>query len=149
MKISIFEKLCEPIFSQNDQRLLFWPKFAQKWVLVSEFQKSKSGFVIIQDTKFSVKIDNFEFFGLNLGKLANYARCIGVAESWIEAKMSWVEMDGAGWRLEWARWRWRSWVELSGGRWSWVKVGARFSHTHISAWVFSCKFASYFQSTFS
>ena len=46
----------------------------------------------------------FEFFGLNLGKLPNYVRYFGsniverVAESWVEAQMSWVEVDGAGWR---------------------------------------------------
>ena len=43
----------------------------------------------------------------------------GVAESWVEAEMSWVEVDGAGW----------SWVELGGGGWSWVELGARFSNT--------------------
>ena len=53
----------------------------------------------------SVKMDNFEFFGLNLGKLPNYVRYFGsnnvegVAESWLEAEMSWMEVDGAGWRL--------------------------------------------------
>ena len=32
----------------------------------------------------------------------------GVAESWVEAEMSWVEVDGAGW----------SWVEVDGaGGW--------------------------------
>ena len=29
----------------------------------------------------------------------------GVAESWLEAEMSWVEIDGAEWR----------WMELGGG----------------------------------
>ena len=36
----------------------------------------------------------------------------GVAESWVEVEMSWVEADGAGWR----------WMELGGG-------GARFNNT--------------------
>ena len=31
-----------------------------------------------------------QYFGSNIVK--------GVAESWIEAEMSWVEIDGAGWR---------------------------------------------------
>ena len=35
--------------------------------------------------------------------------------------MSWVEVDGAGWR----------WMELGGGGWSWVEMGARFSNNHI------------------
>ena len=44
--------------------------------------------------------------------------------------MSWVEVDGAGWRwMELGGGGW-SWVELGGGRWSWVEVGARFSNTH-------------------
>ena len=64
----------------------------------------------------SVKKDNFYFFGLNLGKLPNYVQYFGsnivegVAESWVETEMSWVEVDGAGW----------SWVEVNGAGWRWV-----------------------------
>ena len=64
-------------------------------------------------------MENFKFFGLNLGELPNYVQYFGfdnvksVAESWME------EVDGAGWRLKWAEWRWRSQVE----------VDARFSNT--------------------
>ena len=49
-------------------------------------------------------MDNFYIFGLNLGKLPNNVEYFGsnivegVAESWVEAEMSWVEVDGAGWR---------------------------------------------------
>ena len=49
-------------------------------------------------------MDKFELFGLNLGKLPNYVRYFGsniverVAESLVEDEMSWVEVDGAGWR---------------------------------------------------
>ena len=56
--------------------------------------------------QFSVKMDNFEFFCLNLGKLPNYVRYFGsntvegVAESWVQDKMNWVEVDVAGWRLK-------------------------------------------------
>ena len=45
-------------------------------------------------------------FGLNLGKLPNYVQYFdsniveGVTESWVEAKMSWMEVDGARWRLK-------------------------------------------------
>ena len=73
--------------------------------------------------QFSVKKDNFWFFVLNLGKLPNYVQYFGlnivevVAESWVETEMSWVEVDGAGWRLKWAMWRW---MELGGAGWSWV-----------------------------
>ena len=51
--------------------------------------------------QFSVKMDNFEFIGLNLGKLLNYVRYFGsnnvedVAKNWLEAEMSWVEVDRA------------------------------------------------------
>ena len=46
-------------------------------------------------------MDNFEFIGLNLGKLLNYVRYFGsnnvedVAKNWLEAEMSWVEVDRA------------------------------------------------------
>ena len=58
------------------------------------------------ECQFSVKMDNFEFFGLNLGKLPNYVRYFGsnivegIAESWVEAEMSHLEVDEAGWRLK-------------------------------------------------
>ena len=54
--------------------------------------------------QFSVKMDNFKFFGINLRKLPNYMQYFGlnivegVVESWVEAEISWVEVDGAGWR---------------------------------------------------
>ena len=50
-------------------------------------------------------MENFKFFGLNLGELPNYMQYFGsdnvksVAESWVE------EVDGAGWR----------WMEPGGG----------------------------------
>ena len=56
--------------------------------------------------QFSGKTTNFECFGLNLGKLPNYVQYFGsynnegVAESWLEAEMSWVEVDRARWRLK-------------------------------------------------
>ena len=48
--------------------------------------------------------------------MPNYVRCFGscnaegAAESWVEVEMSFMKVDGAGWR----------WVELDGGRWCWV-----------------------------
>ena len=54
--------------------------------------------------QFSVKMDNFEFFGQNLWKFYNYVRYFssnnveGVAEGWVEAEKSLVEVDGARWR---------------------------------------------------
>ena len=76
----------------------------------------------------------FEFFGLRLGKLLNYMRYFGsnniegVTESWVEAEMSWVEMDGAGWR----------WMKLGGGGWSWVEVGSWFSNANSKIHLVSC-----------
>ena len=86
---------------------------------------SESAFPRQHTCQFSGKRDNFDFFGLNLGKLPNYVRYFsfnnaeGVAENWVETEMSWVEPGGVGWRC----------MELSRGGWSWVEVGARFSNT--------------------
>ena len=41
----------------------------------------------------------------------------GVAESRVEAEISWVEVDGAGWRLKCAMWRW---MELGRAGWRWI-----------------------------
>ena len=72
IRISIVEIPWVPIFRQNRHFLLFRPKFAQKLILESEFQKlspnSESAAPRFHVFKFSVKTDNFEFFGLNLGK---------------------------------------------------------------------------------
>ena len=116
IRISILEVPCVPIFRQNGQLWLFGSEFAQKRIFGLEFQKSKSGFGI-STSKIPCKpifsqLDNFEFFGLNLGKLPNYMQYFGlnivegVAESLVETEMSWVELDGAGWRFKWAGWRW-------------------------------------------
>ena len=51
-------------------------------------------------------MDNFYIFGLNLGKLPNNVEYFGsnivegVAESLVEAEMSWVELDGGGWKFK-------------------------------------------------
>ena len=48
--------------------------------------------------QFSVKMNNFELFDLNLGKLLNYVQYFGsnniegVAENLVESGMSWVEV---------------------------------------------------------
>ena len=52
-------------------------------------------------SRFFDKADNFEFFGLNLGKLPHYVQYFGsynvesVADSWMEAEMSRMEVGGA------------------------------------------------------
>ena len=51
-------------------------------------------------------LDGFKFFSLNLGKWPNYVRYFGsnnvegIAESRMDAEISWVEVDGAGWRFK-------------------------------------------------
>ena len=100
MRISILELPYLTIFRQHRQLLLFWPKLAQKRILESEFQKSKSGSGINTPRyhlyHFLVKAENFEIFSLSLGKLTNDMQYFGsnnvegVAENW-------VEVDGAGW----------------------------------------------------
>ena len=43
-----------------------------------------------------------QYFGSNIVE--------GVAENWMEAKMGWVDVGGAGW----------TWLELGRGGWRWV-----------------------------
>ena len=107
IRMKILEILCVSIFSQYEELWLFRPEFAQKWILGSEFQKSKSGFGI-STSKMPCEpvFRQNEFLGLNLGKLPNYVRYFGsnivegVAESWMETEMSWVDVNGAGWSLK-------------------------------------------------
>ena len=88
----------------------FDPNLPQKGFWGRNFEtlslESESAPAIYHGCQFSGKTGNFEIFGLNLGKLPNYVQYFGsynvegVAESWVEAEMSWVEVDGAGWRLK-------------------------------------------------
>ena len=53
---------------------------------------------------FKSKWNLSKLFDLNLWKLSNYVQNFGsnivegVAESWVEAEMSWLKVGGAGWR---------------------------------------------------
>ena len=64
--------------------------------------------------QFSVKVDNFNFFDLSLGKLPNYVQYFGSNK---------VELQKAEWRDE------MSWIEVDEAGWRWMEVGARFSNT--------------------
>ena len=70
------------ILRQSKQLWLFGPKFAQKSILRSEFQKSKSGFGTstskIPCVPIFSQMDNFEIFGLNLEQLPNYMQYFGL-----------------------------------------------------------------------
>ena len=117
IRASILEIPCVPIFIKNGQLWVFGPKFSQKWILGSRFQKSKSRFritasKILCELIFSqngrlwifrpifgeiVQLHYVGYFGSNIVE--------GVAESWVEAEMSWVEVGVARRRLKWADWR--------------------------------------------
>ena len=79
--------------------------------------------------QFSVQTDNFEFFGLNFGKLPNYMQYCGSnnvegpAESWVEVEMSLVEVDGSGWSWVELDGGGRNWVEVDGAGWRWMELG--------------------------
>ena len=100
IRITITEILWVPIFRQNGQLSLFRSSFPQKWILRSEFKNlivdlelaPRRCYVCI----FTDKIDNFEFFHLNFGKLLNFMwyfgsnNIEGVAKNSVEAEMNWV-----------------------------------------------------------
>ena len=120
--ISILEILRAPIFRQNGQLWLFGPKFAQKWILWSEIQKSKSGFgintsnipcvpIFSQNGQRLICCHKFEEIA-QLRAIFWLEYCWGCWRepgggwnelgggrwSWVEAEMSWVKVDEAGWR---------------------------------------------------
>ena len=72
MRISILEITCVPIFRQNRQLWLFWPKFAQKSILGWKFRnimlEKESASSRYNMCQFSGKRNNFEFFDPNLPK---------------------------------------------------------------------------------
>ena len=88
-------------FCPNLPKHGFWERTFKNLSLDSELAPPR-----YHVSQLSIKMDNFEFFGLNLRKLPNYAQYFGsnivegVAESWVETEISWVEVDGAGWRLK-------------------------------------------------
>ena len=124
IRINILEIPCVPFFRKNRKIWLFRPKFAKKKFWGRNFKNlsldSESAPPRYQVCQFSAKTDNFEFFGLNLGKFPNYVQYFGsnyvdgVGESWLEADVNWMEVDGAGWRLKLAEWRW---MDLGGEGW--------------------------------
>ena len=82
-------------FSDKTTTLTFWAQICPKmnfgvWMSLD----SESAPPRYHVSQFSVKMDNFEFFGLNLEKLSNYVRYFGwnivegVAESWLKAGMT-------------------------------------------------------------
>ena len=108
IKTSILEIPCVPIFRQNRQLVFLGPNLPKTRSWGQNFKNlsldSKSAPPRYHVSQFSVKMDNFEFFDQNLGKLPNYVRYFGT--NIVEV------LQRAGWRLKWAGWRW---MELVGG----------------------------------
>ena len=104
-------------FSDKTQLWLFGPKFAQKWILGSEFQKSRSGFGINTSNIPCVLIFSQNrqllIFWRIFGEIAQlrvifwFKYCWGC---WRELGGGWNELGGGGWR----------WMELGGTGWWWV-----------------------------
>ena len=93
-------------FQAKQTTLTFWPKLPKNGFWRRNFKNlspdSESAPPRYHVCQFSVKMTNFEFFGLNLGKYPNYVRYFGsnsvegVAESSVQADISWVEVSEAG-----------------------------------------------------
>ena len=91
-----------PIFRQNKQLWLFEPKFARKWILGSEFQKSKCRFKISTSKRPCVPI-----FSQN-GQLwifqPNFGRNCPITCN-VLVLITLRVLQRASWRLKWAGWR--------------------------------------------
>ena len=129
IRICILEIPWLPISRQKGQLWLFGSKFAQKWILGSEFQKSKSG-LRISTSKLqcepvfsqSGQLWSGQIFLPKFGEIVQLSVIF-----WFEYCWGCCRELGGGWNeLGGGRW---SWVELGEGRWSWVELGARFSNT--------------------
>ena len=94
----------------------FGPKFAQKWIMMLEFQKSKSGFGIRTSNILFVPIfsqnGQLLIFWSKFGEIAQLRAIFWFKYCWGCCR----ELSG-------------DWNELGGGGWSCVEVGARFSNT--------------------
>ena len=94
----------------------FSDKFAQKWILGSEFQKSKSGFGISTSNIPCVPIfsqnGQLLIFRPKFGEIAELRAIFCFKYCWGCCR----ELVGG-------------WNELGGGGWSWVELGARFNNT--------------------
>ena len=112
-------------FQTKQTTLTFWAQICSKMDFGVGISKMdlESAPPIYHVCQFSVKMNDFKFFGLNLGKLPNYALF------WFKYCWGWCRELGGDWNELGGGWN-----ELGGGRWSWVEVGARFSNTHPLSW---------------
>ena len=119
--MSILKIPCLPIFRQHKQLWLFGPKFAQKWILGSEFQKCKSGFRISTSKIPCVPIFSYNrqlwIFRPKFGKIAQLRAIFWFDYCWGCCR----ELSGG----------WNELERVDRAGWSWVELGARFSNTHL------------------
>ena len=124
IRISILQILFVPIFRQNRQLSIFRPKFCPNiWFWGLHFKNLSPDLKLAPPKfrlcQFSLKMNNFEFFGPSLGKLPNYVWYFGFDKGEGELRV----LQSAGWRFKWAGWRW-------------IELGAKFSNTLLK---FCCK----------
>ena len=126
-KINILEIPFVPIFWQNKQLLLLGPKFAQKWNLGLEFQKSKYGFSIRTSKTPFVPIftqnGQFWIFWPKFREIAQLRAIFMFGYCWGCCR----ELHGG-------------WNDLGGGGWRWMEVGARFSNNCFEKYSSQAKF---------
>ena len=128
IRINILQIPCVPIFRQNWNFDFIGPNLRKNGFWGPNFKKLSPDLQSAPPSsltgQFSVNIDIFEFFGLNLGKLPNTCD--------IKVRITLRVLQRAGWRLKWAGLRWMelggAWNELGGDGWSWVELDARYSN---------------------
>ena len=139
IRISIIKLPCVPVFRKKGQLWHFRPNLPKNRFWGRNFKNLSLDWdvspPIYHECQFSVKMDNFWFFGLTWGNCP--IACNILVQILLRV------LQRAGWRLKWAWWTWMelsggwnelgrgewSWVKLSGGGWDWMEVGARFSNT--------------------
>ena len=121
IRISILEIPCVPSFRQKRQFCLFQSKFTQKWILGSEVWIQNQCLQYTLCANFQSKWTTLNFSAWMWGNCPIRYDILVLITLRV--------FQRAGWRLKWAGWRW---MELGGGGWSRVEVGARFSNTPIN-----------------
>ena len=99
IRINILQIPCVCQFSGKTDNIDFFGPKNEVWVrnFKTLSPDLDSAPLSILASQFSVKIGNFQFLGLNLGKLPNTCN--------IKVQIPLKVLQRAGWRLEWAGWR--------------------------------------------
>ena len=129
--MSILEILCAPIFRQNGQLCIFGPRFTQKWILGSEFQKPKSGFGIntshIPCLLIFSQNEQLLIFWPKFGEIAQLRAIFWLKYCWGCCR----ELGGGCSELG------GGWNDLGEGGWSWVELGGGGCGVWLYPFVFS------------